>query len=60
MRRKKSTSTIRDYDTVENYAIELEKLCLKCHDDSSESLAETNNTYTSSLKKEYYEQQFHK
>ena len=32
MRRKKSTSTIRDYDTVENYATELEKLCLKCHD----------------------------
>ena len=31
---KKSTSTIRDYDTVENYATELEKLCLKCHDDS--------------------------
>ena len=25
---KKSTSTIRDYDTVENYATELEKLCL--------------------------------
>ena len=31
---KRSTSTIRDYDTVENYATELEKLCLKCHDDS--------------------------
>lgn len=31
---KKSTSTIREYDTVENYATELEKLCLKCHDDS--------------------------
>ena len=31
---KKSTSTIRNYDTVENYATELEKLCLKCHDDS--------------------------
>lgn len=31
---KKSTSTIRDYDIVENYATELEKLCLKCHDDS--------------------------
>ncbi len=31
---KKSTSTIRDYDNVENYATELEKLCLECHDDS--------------------------
>ena len=31
---KRSTLTIRDYDTVENYATELEKLCLKCHDDS--------------------------
>ena len=31
---KKNTSTIREYDTVENYATELEKLCLKCHDDS--------------------------
>ena len=31
---KKNTSTIRDHDTVENYATELEKLCLKCHDDS--------------------------
>lgn len=31
---KKNTSTIRDYDTVENYATELEKRCLKCHDDS--------------------------
>ena len=31
---KKNTSTIREYDTVENYATELEKLCLKYHDDS--------------------------
>ena len=31
---KKNTSTIRDYDNVENYATELEKLCLECHDDS--------------------------
>lgn len=31
---KKNTSTIREYDTVENCATELEKLCLKCHDDS--------------------------